>query len=86
MKENTLTFKDKNGKKKEYRILSDIKTFEDGKNYLIYTDDSKTDDDKKEVHALSYILSSAGNITKVKSLENDEYLFIERMLSSVESE
>ena len=39
MKNNTLTLKDDNGEKKDYRILLDIEDTTNKINYVIYTDD-----------------------------------------------
>ena len=41
MKDNYLTLKDKNGNKKEYRILLNIEDTTNGVNYVVYTDESK---------------------------------------------
>ena len=87
MKENILTLKDKNGKKKEYRILFNIESVEENKNYAIYTDDTENENGEKNVYVLTYTLSASGNMTKLKPLENkEEYEFIEKILSSLESE
>lgn len=87
MKENTLTIKDKKGNKKEYRILFNIESFEEEKNYVICTDDTKTKNGEINIHALTYVLSPAGNMTKLKHIESkEEYDFIEKILKSLESE
>ena len=41
MKDNYITLKDKNGKKKEYRVLFNIEGTSNDVNYIIYTDDTK---------------------------------------------
>ena len=45
MKDNYITLKDKDGNKKEYRILMNIEETSNDVNYLVYTDDSINDND-----------------------------------------
>ena len=86
MKNNYLTLKDKTGKKREYRILFDVKETSNNLNYIVYTDDKKDDNGIVSCYASSYVLSDKGNMTKLKPLENDEdFNFIERILSSLET-
>ena len=86
MKDNYLTLKDKNGKKKEYRILLDIEDTNKKVNYVIYTDDKKDKNGSIKCYASSYILSEKGNMTKLKSVsEKDEFDFIEKILSSLDT-
>ena len=85
MKDNYITLKDKNGKKKEYRILLNIEGTTNDVNYLIYTDDSKRKNGTVNAYVSSYVLSDKGNMTKFKELETqEEYEFVERVLSSLE--
>ena len=85
MKDNYITLKDKNGKKKEYRILMNIEETSNDVNYLVYTDDSKNKDGLVNVYASTYVLSDKGNMTKFKELETqEEYEFIEKILNSLE--
>ena len=49
MKNNTLTLKDDNGEKKDYRILLDIEDTTNKINYVIYTDDETNKKDRKSV-------------------------------------
>ena len=78
--------KDKNGKKKEYRILLDIEDTTKGVNYVIYTDDKKNSDGDVRAFAATYVLSEKGNMTKLKPVENeDEFDFIEKVLDSLET-
>ncbi|MBQ4263769.1 MAG: DUF1292 domain-containing protein [Bacilli bacterium] len=87
MKENVLTIKDKKGNKKEYRILFNIESYEENKNYIICTDDTKNSKGEINVHALTYQISAAGNMTKLKHIEKkEEYDFLEKILTSLESE
>ncbi|NLC48313.1 MAG: DUF1292 domain-containing protein [Tenericutes bacterium] len=88
MKNNVLTIKDESGKKKEYRILFNIESTTNNKCYVVYTDDSKNKNDEIIVFASSYVLSSKGNMTKLKSItDKNEFNFISKILSSlVESE
>ncbi len=86
MKDNYLTLKDKNGKKKEYRILLDIEDTNKKVNYVIYTDDKKDKNGSIKCYASSYILSEKGNMTKLKSVsEKDEFDFLEKVLSSLDT-
>ena len=66
MKDNYLTMKDKNGKKREYRILLDIEDTTKKVNYVIYTDDKKDKNGSMKAYASTYILSPKGNMTKLK--------------------
>ena len=86
MKDNYLTLKDKNGKKKEYRILLDIEDTNKKVNYVIYTDDKKDKNGSIKCYASSYILSEKGNMTKLKSVSGkDEFDFLEKVLSSLDT-
>ena len=85
MKNNYLTLKDKKKKKKDYRVLLDIKDTSSKLNYLIYTDDKKNSDGSIIAYASSYVLSDKGNITKLHALdESSEFEFLESILSSLE--
>ena len=85
MKDNTLTLKDKNGKKKEYRILFDIESVEENKNFVIYTDDSKEKDGEIKAYASTYEKSKSGNMTKLKPVKTkDEFDFIDKILDSLQ--
>ncbi len=85
MKDNTLTFKDKNGKKKEYRILFDIESKEDKKNYVIYTDDSKDKNGEIKAYVSTYERSEKGNMVKFKQVKDkEEYEFIDKILNSLQ--
>lgn len=83
MKKNLLILKDKNGKKKEYRILFNIECSDI--NYIIYTDDKKNKNEEVVSYASSYILSPKGNMTKLKPVtDKEEFEFIKKILSSLE--
>ncbi|MBQ7790004.1 MAG: DUF1292 domain-containing protein [Bacilli bacterium] len=85
MKDNYITLKDKEGNKKEYRILMNIEETSNDVNYLVYTDDSVNENGELNVSVSSYVLSDKGNITKFKELETkEEYEFIEKILNSLE--
>lgn len=85
MKDNYLTLKDKNGKKKEYRILLDIEDTTKNVNYVIYTDDKKNQNGDVRAYASTYVLSEKGNMTKLKPVsDEDEFDFIEKVLDSLE--
>ena len=85
MKDNFLTLKDKNGKKKEYRILLDVEDTSSKKNYVIYTEDKKDKNGSIIVYASSYILSPKGNMTKLKAVTTEEeFAFLNDILSSLQ--
>ena len=85
MKDNYITLKDKNGKKKEYRVLMKIEETSNDVNYLVYTDDVLKSDGSLNAYVSTYILSEKGNMTKFKDLETqEEYEFVEKILSSLE--
>ena len=75
MKDNSLTLKDENGNKHEYRILLTVEDTNENKNgYVI-------------CYASSYVLSKKGNITKLKPVtEDEEFDFLSKVLGSLESE
>lgn len=85
MKDNYLTLKDKNGKKREYRILFDVEDTSSKLNYVVYTEDKKDKNGSIIVYASSYVLSQKGNMTKLKAVESEEeFDFINRILSSLQ--
>ncbi len=86
MKDNYLTLKDKNGKKKDYRILLDVEDTNNKVNYVIYTEDKKDKNGSIKCYASTYILSEKGNMTKLKAVSDDyEYEFLENILKSLET-
>lgn len=86
MKNNCLTLKDKNGKKKDYRILFDVKDTSSKLNYVIYTEDKQSKDGSYVAYASSYVLSDKGNMTKLKAVTSEEDLtFLENILDSLET-
>lgn len=85
MKNNTLTLKDDNGEKKDYRILLDIEDTTNKINYVIYTDDETNKKGETICYASAYVRSSKGNMTKLKPvIMKEEFDFIEKILSSLE--
>lgn len=85
MKNNYISLKDKNGKKKDYRILFNIESSNDKLNYIIYTDESKTKSGDIKAYASSYELSDAGNMTKLKKIsKKEDFEFIEKILESLQ--
>ena len=84
MKDNFLMIKDKDGKKKEYRVLLDIEDTSNDVNYIIYTDDKKDKNGSIKCYASSYVLSDKGNMTKFKAIESEtEFDFIKDVLNSL---
>lgn len=87
MKDNSLTLKDENGNKHEYRILLTVEDTNEKKNYVLYTDENKNKNGDVICYASSYVLSKKGNITKLKPVtENEEFDFLSKVLGSLESE
>lgn len=85
MKNNILTLKDKNGEKKDYRILLDIEDTTNKINYVIYTDDVINDKGDVICYASTYVRSDKGNMTKLKPvIMKEEFDFIEKILGSLE--
>lgn len=85
MKNNTLTLKDDNGEKKDYRILLDIEDTTNKINYVIYTDDETNKKGETICYASTYVRRSKGNMTKLKPvIMKEEFDFIEKILSSLE--
>ena len=85
MKNNTLTLKDDNGEKKDYRILLDIEDTTNKINYVIYTDDKTNKEGETICYASTYVRSAKGNMTKLKPvIMKEEFDFIEKILSSLE--
>ena len=85
MKNNCLTLKDKNGKKREYRILFDVKDTNTNLNYIVYTDDKKDSNGMVSCYASSYVLSDKGNMTKMKAIESsEEFDILSNILESLE--
>ena len=86
MKDNYIKLKDKNGKKKEYRIILDVEDTSSKKNYVLYTEDKKDKNGSIIVYASSYILSPKGNMTKLKAVSTEEeFDFLDNILSSLET-
>ena len=84
MKDNFITLKDRNGKKKDYRILLDVEDTSSKVNYILYTEDKKNKDGSVIAYASSYVLSNKGNMTKLKALTTEEeFDFLNNILSSL---
>ncbi len=87
MSNNYLTLKDEKGMKHNYRILIDVEDTNKKQNYIIYTDESKNKNGDLICYASTYVLSSKGNMTKLKSVSSDEeFEFLSNILKSLESE
>ena len=87
MKNNYLTLKDKNGKKRDYRVLFDVEDTNNDLNYIVYTDDKKDSNGMVSCYASSYVLSDKGNMTKMKAVETDEeFEILSNILESLNQE
>ncbi len=85
MRNNYITLKDKNGKKREYRVLFDVENTNNKLNYIVYTDDKRDDNGIVSCFASSYVLSDKGNITKMKAISSDEeFKILSNILESLE--
>lgn len=85
MKDNYLILKDKDGKRREYRVLFDVEDTNKNVNYIVYTDDKKDSNGSISAYASSYVLSEKGNMTKMKSIDSDEeFEILSNILNSLE--
>ncbi len=76
-----LKITDKNGKEKKYEILSAFVFAKTGKNYVIYTDNTKDDEGNLNIYASVYYPSRE---TKLDSIESEEeWNAIESILESL---
>ena len=66
MENNTITLKNKNGKKKTYRVILAAQCSEVGKNIIVYTDDIEKNEEKK---AYAIKIDIDGLYTKVSKIE-----------------
>lgn len=84
MKDNILILKDKNDKKKEYKILFNIQSIKENKNYIIYTPNTKTKEENLAFVA-TYEISNKGNMVKFNEVEEIPE-FIEKIIDSLKME
>ncbi len=76
MKNNTITLKDKNGKKKTYRVIFAAQCSEVGKNIIVYTDDKEKNEEKK-AYAIKINIDG-----KYKKVSKKEFEFLSCMLNN----
>ncbi len=76
MENNTIVLKNKNGKKKTYRVIFATQSSEVGKNIIIYTDDKVKNE---EVNAYAIKINMDGKYKKVTKKEFD---FLKGMLNN----
>ena len=76
MENNTITLKNKNGKKKTYRVILAAQCSEVGKNIIVYTDDIEKNEEKK---AYAIKIDIDGKYTNV---DKKEFQFLMCMLNN----
>ena len=76
MKNNTITLKNKNGKKKTYRVILAAQCNEIGKNIIIYTNDIEKNEEKK-AYAIKIDIDG-----KYKKVNKKEFEFLFCMLNN----
>ncbi len=76
---NSIKIKSDNGEEKEYEVLFHYITSEDHKEYVVYTDFTK--DENNIIKCYSSILESDGHLTKIT--DEEQIKFIESTISSL---
>lgn len=87
MKENILKFKvtDENGTEMEYEELYSFQNDENGKNYMVYTDNTEDEEGNLKIYAAIY--QEKDNTHTLIPIENDEeWAFVEETVSLLEEE
>ena len=85
--EEKMTFKlfDDNGKEIECEVLFTFESDETGKNYMVYTDNTKDADGNTKVYAAIY--NPDEDETKLKPIETDhEWTIIQKILDELQEE
>ena len=76
MENNTIILKNKNGKKKKYRVIFAKKSSEIGKKIIVYTDDKNKND---EINAYAIKIDIDG---KYKKVTKKEFEFLKGILNN----
>lgn len=84
-KENTFKIVDKEGKEIEFEVLFTFESDETGKNYMVYTDNTKTEDGMTKVYASVYDPNS--EVLELLPVETErEWNIIEVIIKSITEE
>ena len=85
MKKNTFSMLDDNGNEVVYDVLFTFESDETGKNYIVYTDNSRDDKGNIEVYASVYHPDDPKG--KLEAIETDkEWKIIETILDTLQEE
>lgn len=85
MEENSFVMKDENGKEVKYDVLFTFQMEETGKDYIVYTDNTKDNDGNVQVYASTY--KEEDGSMKLESIETDnEWKTIETILNTIQEE
>ena len=85
MKKNTFSMLDSNGNEIIYDVLFTFESDETGKNYIVYTDNSKDDSGNVQVYASIYYPDDPHS--KLEAIETEkEWKVIETILDTLQEE
>lgn len=85
MKKNTFTMLDENGNEVVYDVLFTFESDETGKNYIVYTDNSKDEAGNIEVYASIYHPEEGNG--RLEAIETEkEWKIIETILETLQEE
>jgi uncharacterized protein YrzB (UPF0473 family) len=85
MKENYFTLIDNDGNEKKMRVLYTFDLVETGKNYIVYTDDTKDENGLIKVYASCYNLNK--KTSDLMPIETDkEWKLVEGILNTLTKE
>lgn len=83
--ENTFTIVDNKGKERTCEVLFTFESEETGKNYIVYTDNTKDEDGNVRVYASIYNVK--GEKTELEAIESErEWKIVETILASIQEE
>jgi len=87
MDKNKFTIIDESGEEKSYDILFTFDSDETKKQYIVYTDHSKTEEGTIRVFASTYVEDDGGTSLNLTPIESEkEWNIIETILKSLEEE
>ncbi len=67
--DNKMIVTDEEGNTKEYEVLLSFKWYQTSKNYIVYTDNTKNEEDELNVYASIY---DPDDLTKLDPVETDD--------------
>ena len=87
LEKNSFWATDENGQKTEMFVLFTFENEENGKNYIVYTDNSCTEEGSVQVYASVYEPNERGDVTALLPIRTeDEWQMIEDAIQSVKEE